>query len=361
MREVFRLFARLAERRDQLAGTMSGGEQQMLAVGRALMGRPRLLMLDEPSLGLAPKMLDELLAMVRRICDEGVTVLLVEQNVAKALAIAEDAYVIERGRVVLQGPAREVLQSGHLREAYLGAHAGKGIKSRRKETIFMSKEQTTAVTIAAENAWKGKVFTGTWTVPKGGTREVIEPATGKVLTTVGWADAEDVRAAAKAAAAAQVEWAATPPDQRAAVIRRAAQLLEAHADALRPWIVRETGGIPPKADFEIHFVTNILHRSGGDRHPAPGPDAAEQREAHELRAARAARRGRRDLAVQFPADPVGARGRAGARARATRCCSSPIRRRRSPAASSSRGCSRRRACRRACCRCCRAARLRARR
>ena len=124
MREVFRLFARLEERRNQLAGTMSGGEQQMLAVGRALMGRPRLLMLDEPSLGLAPKMLDELLAMVRRICDEGVTVLLVEQNVAKALAIAEDAYVIERGRVVLQGPAREVLKSGHLREAYLGAHAG---------------------------------------------------------------------------------------------------------------------------------------------------------------------------------------------------------------------------------------------
>jgi len=270
MREVFRLFARLQERRDQLAGTMSGGEQQMLAVGRALMARPRLLMLDEPSLGLAPKMLDELLAMVRRVCDEGVTVLLVEQNVAKALAIAEDAYVIERGRVVLQGPAREVLKSGHLREAYLGAHAGKGIRSRRKETIFMSKEQTTAVTIAAENAWKGKVFTGTWSVPKGGTREVIEPATGKVLTTVGWADAEDVRAAAKAAAAAQVEWAATPPDQRAAVIRRAAQLLEAHADALRPWIVRETGGIPPKADFEIHFVTNILIEAAAIATQPPG-------------------------------------------------------------------------------------------
>ncbi|HTO46407.1 MAG TPA: ABC transporter ATP-binding protein [Burkholderiales bacterium] len=123
MREVFRLFARLEERRNQLAGTMSGGEQQMLAVGRALMARPRLLMLDEPSLGLAPKVLDELLAMVRRICDEGVTVLLVEQNVAKALAIGEDAYVIERGRVVLQGRAREVLKSEHLREAYLGAHA----------------------------------------------------------------------------------------------------------------------------------------------------------------------------------------------------------------------------------------------
>ncbi|HKC42550.1 MAG TPA: ABC transporter ATP-binding protein [Burkholderiales bacterium] len=127
LHQVFKLFARLAERRDQLAGTMSGGEQQMLAVGRALMARPRLLMLDEPSLGLAPKMLDDLLRMVRRVCDEGVTVLLVEQNVAKALAIGEDAYVIERGRVVLQGTARELARSEHLRAAYLGAHAASGV------------------------------------------------------------------------------------------------------------------------------------------------------------------------------------------------------------------------------------------
>jgi len=267
---VFALFPKLAERRDQLAGTMSGGEQQMLAVARALMGRPRLLMLDEPSLGLAPRMLDELLGMVRRIRDDGVTVLLVEQNVAKALAIAEDGYVIERGRVVMKGRGRELLQSEHLRAAYLGAHAGKGIRSKRKEGLFMSKEQTTAVAIAAENAWKGKVYSGTWCVPKGGTRDVIEPGTGKVLTTVGFAGPEDVRAAAKAAAAAQPEWAATPADQRAAVLRRAAQLLEAHAEALRPWIVRETGGIPPKADFELHFVTSILIEAAAIATQPPG-------------------------------------------------------------------------------------------
>jgi branched-chain amino acid transport system ATP-binding protein len=100
---------------------MSGGEQQMLAVGRALMSRPRLLVLDEPSLGLAPKMVADLLAMVRQICDAGVTVLLVEQNVGKALAIAEDAYVLERGRVVLKGTAREVLGSEQIQHAYLGA------------------------------------------------------------------------------------------------------------------------------------------------------------------------------------------------------------------------------------------------
>jgi branched-chain amino acid transport system ATP-binding protein len=118
--QVVALFPRLGERRHQLAGSMSGGEQQMLAIGRALMRHPRVLMLDEPSLGLAPRLVDTLLAIVRRLRDDGVTVLLVEQNVGKALAIAEDAYVIERGRVVLRGPARDLLDSDRVREAYLG-------------------------------------------------------------------------------------------------------------------------------------------------------------------------------------------------------------------------------------------------
>jgi len=123
LEQALAFFPRLAERRSQLAGTMSGGEQQMLAVGRALMGRPRLLMLDEPSLGLAPKMVDELLAIVQRIRTDGVTVLLVEQNVAKALAMADSAWVIERGAVVMHGPAAELLQSDRLRAVYLGAEA----------------------------------------------------------------------------------------------------------------------------------------------------------------------------------------------------------------------------------------------
>ena len=120
LQRIYDFFPKLAERRAQLAGTMSGGEQQMLAVGRALIGKPRLLMLDEPSLGLAPKMVDELLGIVRRIRDDGVTILLVEQNVAKALAIAEGAYVIERGAVVMQGQAGKLLKSERLRAAYLG-------------------------------------------------------------------------------------------------------------------------------------------------------------------------------------------------------------------------------------------------
>jgi branched-chain amino acid transport system ATP-binding protein len=117
---VLRLFPRLAERERQLAGTLSGGEQQMVAIGRALMGRPRLLMLDEPSLGLAPLVVAELFQSIVAINREGVTVLLVEQNVHQALAIADHGYVLETGRIVTAGPARALLEDPYVKEAYLG-------------------------------------------------------------------------------------------------------------------------------------------------------------------------------------------------------------------------------------------------
>ena len=120
MAQAFKDFPKLAERARQLAGTMSGGEQQMVAVARALMSAPRLLMLDEPSLGLAPKMADELLAIVRRIADAGTTVLMVEQNVRKALAVADRGYVMERGRLEASGPASLLARSTVIRQAYLG-------------------------------------------------------------------------------------------------------------------------------------------------------------------------------------------------------------------------------------------------
>jgi len=119
--QVLADFPKLRERAQQLAGTMSGGEQQMVAVARAMMSAPRLLMLDEPSLGLAPKMVDELLAIARRIADNGTTVLMVEQNVKKALAVADRGYVLERGALVASGPARLLERSNVVREAYLGA------------------------------------------------------------------------------------------------------------------------------------------------------------------------------------------------------------------------------------------------
>src|SRR5262245_59866601 len=108
-------------------------------------------------------------------------------------------------------------------------------------------EAAGAALAVAESDWKGKVFSAGWRKDRGGARAVIEPATGRARTEVGFADAEDVSEAVRAASAAQPAWAATPAEQRAAVLRRAALLLEASADALRPWIVRETGSIPPKA------------------------------------------------------------------------------------------------------------------
>ena len=118
---VYELFPRLRERRRQLAGTMSGGEQQMLAIARALVQRPRLLMLDEPSLGLAPKLAREVVYLARRLRDEyGITVLLVEQNVRLSLRVADRAYVLETGRVVREGPAGELEKDPEIRRAYLG-------------------------------------------------------------------------------------------------------------------------------------------------------------------------------------------------------------------------------------------------
>ncbi len=114
-------FPKLRERINQLAGTMSGGEQQMVAIARAMMSAPKLLMLDEPSLGLAPRMVDELLQMTRRIADSGTTVLMVEQNVRKALAVADRGYVIERGSLVAHGSSQLLVRSSVIREAYLGA------------------------------------------------------------------------------------------------------------------------------------------------------------------------------------------------------------------------------------------------
>jgi len=120
LEDVFALFPKLAERRAQNAGTMSGGEQQMLAIGRCLMGAPELIMFDEPSLGLAPVVVQEVLHTIRRLNEEGMTVLLVEQNVAVSLKISQRAYVLENGRVVMTGTGEELLHNDRVRQAYLG-------------------------------------------------------------------------------------------------------------------------------------------------------------------------------------------------------------------------------------------------
>jgi len=120
MEKVFGIFPRLKERRDQLAGTMSGGEQQMLAMGRALMSRPKVLLMDEPSMGLSPIMVDKIFEVVREVYAQGVTILLVEQNASRALQIADRGYVMESGLITMSGDAKAMLDDPKVRAAYLG-------------------------------------------------------------------------------------------------------------------------------------------------------------------------------------------------------------------------------------------------
>jgi branched-chain amino acid transport system ATP-binding protein len=120
LREIFEIFPVLSERQDQKAGTLSGGEQQMLAIGRALMLEPKLLMLDEPSLGIMPMLVDRIFEVIAKLNQAGMTILLVEQNVQQALELAARAYVLQTGRIVLEGEARELLESDMVRAAFLG-------------------------------------------------------------------------------------------------------------------------------------------------------------------------------------------------------------------------------------------------
>ena len=120
LERIYTKFPRLAERKNQIAGTLSGGEQQMLAMGRALMSHPKLLMLDEPSMGLSPLLVDQVFDIIKEINKDGTTVLLVEQNAGKSLAISDRAYVLENGKIVLSGTGQELMQSDDVKKAYLG-------------------------------------------------------------------------------------------------------------------------------------------------------------------------------------------------------------------------------------------------
>ena len=120
LKYVYEHFPRLKERKNQIAGTLSGGEQQMLAMGRALMSNPKIILMDEPSMGLSPILVSEIFTIIREVSDDGTTVLLVEQNAKKALAIADRAYVLETGKIALEGNAKELLHDEKIRRAYLG-------------------------------------------------------------------------------------------------------------------------------------------------------------------------------------------------------------------------------------------------
>ncbi len=121
LQNVYRHFPRLEERKNQIAGTLSGGEQQMLAMGRALMSDPKIILMDEPSMGLSPLLVNEIFGIIKGVSDEGVTVLLVEQNAKKALSVADRAYVLETGEIRMSGDAQELLDDDRIKKAYLGA------------------------------------------------------------------------------------------------------------------------------------------------------------------------------------------------------------------------------------------------
>jgi len=120
LQKIYKRFPRLEERKNQIAGTLSGGEQQMLAMGRALMSHPRIILMDEPSMGLSPIFVSEIFDIIREISQSGTTVLLVEQNAKKALSIANRAYVLETGKIVLEGDAKELMNNDSVKKAYLG-------------------------------------------------------------------------------------------------------------------------------------------------------------------------------------------------------------------------------------------------
>ena len=240
-------FPKLAERIGQQAGTMSGGEQQMVAVARAMMSAPRLLMLDEPSLGLAPKMVDELFAIVRRIADAGVTVLMVEQNVKKALAVADRGYVLERGRLVASGPASLLSRSRVVREAYLGV--------KRKDDIASSKENPTMSDLSmlinglAVSAEKGATF------------ERRNPLDGSVATRAPAASTADAVAACDAAAEAFKTWRETGPSARRALLLKAADALEAKTLKFIEAVPAETGATGMWAGFNVMLAASMIREA----------------------------------------------------------------------------------------------------
>jgi vanillin dehydrogenase len=265
--QAFKDFPKLAQREQQLAGTMSGGEQQMVAVARAMMSAPRLLMLDEPSLGLAPKMVDELLAMVRRIADQGVTVLMVEQNVKKALAVADRGYVLERGRLVAHGPASLLARSSVVREAYLGKPADKATASASKEpkekTVSELSMLINGLAVSAE---------------KGATFERRNPLDGSVATRAPAASTGDAVAAADAAAEAFKTWKLSGPSERRALLLKAADALEALTPKFVEAVPAETGATGMWAGFNVMLAAGMIREAaalttqiGGELIPSDVP------------------------------------------------------------------------------------------
>jgi len=244
LQQAFKDFPKLAERARQLAGTMSGGEQQMVAVARAMMSAPRFLMLDEPSLGLAPKMVDELLAIARRIADAGTTVLMVEQNVRKALTVADRGWVLERGRLVASGPAFLLARSSVIRQAYLGQASP--ATSTKENTVSDLTMLINGLAVSAE---------------KGATFERRNPLDGSVATRAPAASEADAVAAVDAAAEAFKTWGQTGPNERRMLLLKAADALEAKTPQFIQAVCAETGATGMWGGFNVHLAAGMIREA----------------------------------------------------------------------------------------------------
>ena len=249
--QAFKDFPKLAERARQLAGTMSGGEQQMVALARAMMSAPRLLMLDEPSLGLAPRMVDEVLAITRRIADAGTTVLMVEQNVRKALAMADRGYVLERGRLVASGPAFLLARSTVIHHAYLGkpATGATALSSSSSSREQPMSDLHMIINGLAVSAAGGASF------------ERRNPLDGSVATRAPAASEADALAAVEAAAEAFKTWAETGPSARRALLLKAADALEAKLPKFVEAVAAETGATGMWAGFNVMLAAGMIREA----------------------------------------------------------------------------------------------------
>ncbi len=273
--QAFADFPSLRERATQLAGTMSGGEQQMVAVARAMMSAPRLLMLDEPSLGLAPKMVDELLAIVRRIADAGTTVLMVEQNVKKALAVADRGYVLERGTLVASGPAKLLARSTVIREAYLGAgrrrHHHRAPTRRSVASPLAIRDARTSSSRRTTMSDLSMLINGLKvTAEKGATFERRNPLDGSVATRAPAASPADAVLAVEAAAEAFRTWSETGPGERRALLLKAADALEAKTPAFVEAVAAETGATGMWAGFNVMLAAGMIREAAGADHADGG-------------------------------------------------------------------------------------------
>jgi vanillin dehydrogenase len=238
---VLDLFPRLKERLEQTARTMSGGEQQMLAIGRALMSAPRILLLDEPSLGLAPIVVKELFRSLARIREDGAGILLVEQHADKALAVADRGYVLENGAVTAGAAAASLRENPSLRAAYLGAPAQPMRSPMFDVPLLIDNEAREA--------------------SNGGSFSRVDPLTNSQASKAAAATPDDARAAASAAAAAFPDWSKTGPNARRTLLLKAADLLEARTPDFIARMTRETGATAAWAGFNVYLAAKMLREA----------------------------------------------------------------------------------------------------